>query len=63
MSTPKRDWVELLIRSAPAILFLAMMMPDARTRWWLAMRLCQESARRIGTLAIAAENHYRKEIA
>lgn len=61
MTGQRRDWAELLVRLATLILILAPFWPDARTRWWLAMRACQESARRLGTLAIVAEIRYRQE--
>ena len=62
MNEGRRDWAELLVRGLVLAVMLAPLVPDKRTRWWLAMRACQETARRFGTLAIAAENRYRQEV-
>lgn len=42
--------------------FLAVVYPDAfqpRLWWYLTMRASNEGARRLGTVAILAEQHYR----
>ena len=58
----RREWLELLVRGVVVAVMLAPLIPDSRTRWYLAMRACQETARRVGQLALVAENHYRQEI-
>lgn len=61
--TPAGRRIETLLKLAVIAFMVYPLLPDARTRWYLAMRGCQEAARRFGTLAIVAENHYRQEIA
>lgn len=45
---------------------LLVVYPDAfhpRVWWYLAMRGSREGARRLGQIAILAEQHYRQEVA
>ena len=61
MSGTGRDWGKLIIEAATVAVIVAPFMPEARVRWWCAMRLAQGAATRLGMLAIAAENRYRAE--
>lgn len=62
MSGERRDWVEAVVKLAAVAVMLVPLLPDARTRWWCAMRLSQNAARHFGLLAIAAESKYREEV-
>jgi hypothetical protein len=62
VSPAARGRVEALIRLAVLLVLLAPVMPSRREMWWLAMRVCQQTARGFGMCAIAAEQRYRQEI-
>jgi len=63
VSPAGRARVEALVRLVVLLILLAPVMPSRRELWWLAMRLCQQSARACGLAAIEAERRYRQEIA
>ncbi len=63
MSPAGRARVEAVLRLVVLLLLLGPFLPTRRECYWLAMRICQQGARALGTLAIEAECRYRQEIA
>lgn len=60
MSRPEPSKLETVLS---LLMFLMVVYPDAfhpRVWWYLAMRGSREGARRLGQVAILAEQHYRK---
>jgi hypothetical protein len=63
VSAPQgKDWARVIAELAGVLVLAAPLMPDARTRWWMAMRACQNIAHGVGRLALRAENRYRREV-